>query len=115
MRSLLASQGLFDLPQQQQDLLGQHEIEQQLNPATAELGAASTTLQPRSLDDISEAEKNRWAEEIKQRELAELKALWRQQEQRGRAAAAGLGGQQAEQQQQQQDGTGGKRWWGLLG
>eukprot|EP00878_Enallax_costatus_P025671 GHUV01027490.1.p1 GENE.GHUV01027490.1~~GHUV01027490.1.p1 ORF type:complete len:201 (+),score=77.58 GHUV01027490.1:50-604(+) len=113
LRSALARQGLLDLPQQQE----QHDLvhqPQQQQPAAAAAAVQAQIVQPRRVEDVTEAEIKRWAEEIKQRELAELKALWRQQEQQARAAAAGLGLDQPEQQQQQ-DGTSGKRWWGLLG
>lgn len=98
----LASQGLLDLPEQQQQHVDLPQQQQQQSEAAVQ-------QQPRRVEDVSEAELNRWADEIKQRELAQLKELWRQQEQQ--EAAAALAGSTHHHQQ----GAGGRRWWRWFG
>lgn len=113
IRYLLASQDLLDLPQQQQQSQQQAQQQQQ-QPRTVQQAEAAVAVQPRRIEDVSYAEQKKWADEIKQREMQQLKDMWRQQELQA-AAAALAASRGAEQQQQEGNASGAKRWWGFFG
>jgi hypothetical protein len=99
--SMLASQGLLDMPQQQQQ---QQDDTANVAQQAAAAAAAAGPVQPRQFEELSYREKKQAVEAIRQREIAELNETLKQQQLQEAAKAAGRGSGSGEQAPR-------KRWW----
>ncbi|KAF6263010.1 hypothetical protein COO60DRAFT_531653 [Scenedesmus sp. NREL 46B-D3] len=104
--SMLASQGLLDMPQQDhEEAAAAAEAPQQMAAAVA-AAAAAGPVQPRRLEELSHREKKQAVELIRQREIAELNEALKQRQLQEAARAAGRGSSSSGEQEQPR-----KRWW----